>query len=161
GPFATGYDAWGHYAEGHFALSNIWAPHMLGNRGDESTLLRSFFGLGELYAPPVLAAALWGAVVLLRAGGERPRLRPLGLVVTVVRELCVASLPFRSETYLVPMLPFVVLLGAGGVVDAADRLRASRGGVIAAAGAILLLGFSLRGGVAPLGAAEEEAIARR
>lgn len=159
-PSATGYVLWGHEVEGQFSLRNIFAPVMIGNRGDESLMLHSFFGLGDMYQPPVIAAAVWGGIVLIRAGGVRRMLGILSVTVVLAQDLFLACYAFRSELYLVPALPLVVVLAAAGVVDAASRLRAGWGGPLAVAAAALLLAVAVRGGVAPRDPSELEAIAR-
>jgi hypothetical protein len=160
GALSTGYAAWGHQVEGQFSLRNILFPVMIGNRGDESLMLRSVFGLGELHGPALLLAAAWGLVVLWRAGGTARRLALLALVTVAAQDLFLACYAFRSESYLVPALPLMVVVAATGAVDLARRVAAGRGAPLAVAGAAIVLALGLRTGIAPRGPSEQEAIAR-
>lgn len=154
-PLASGYGVWSEELPGSFALGNILAPALIGNRGDESIMLRSFLGLGSMYPPPVLALAVWGVLALWRSGGTRRAFAGLAVLAVAAQDLLLACYAFRSEAYLVPALPLQLLAAAAGLDDLARRLpRGGAGWALAGAGAWLLASLLVPG---PADRAAEEA----
>ena len=162
GPLATGYALWGHHVEGQFSPRNILFPVMIGNRGDESLMLRSLAGFGELQQVEVTLASLWGCWFLLRRAAPGSPARRLGwLVLTTVacQDLFLACYAFRSESYLVPAQPLVAVVAAVGAADLLRRAWPRSGGLLVALAAAALLGGSLAD-PGPPDEAERQAIER-
>ncbi len=154
----TGYALWGWDVEGQFGWRNILAAPSTGQVGGDHVLLSAAAGLGQLQNPVVVVAAVAGLLLCWRDGSARPRARLLaGLAVLAVGAtyLFHAGYAFRSESYLVPTLPFTVVLAACG----AGRLAGPRWQRSLPVLAAILLAISVAQAAGPT-AAETESIQR-
>jgi 4-amino-4-deoxy-L-arabinose transferase-like glycosyltransferase len=155
GAFVTGYDLWGWDVSGQLSWNHVFNPTRGPTHAGDALLLRSFAGLSGLQSVPAVLAAFVGLWACWRAtkGQAKTRLLAGACVATVFLQYALlAGYAFRSDSYLVPIIPLMAVLGGIGAV----RLLPSARAWIAPVGAGVLLAVSLWQASGPSGADVQE-----
>jgi 4-amino-4-deoxy-L-arabinose transferase-like glycosyltransferase len=142
GPLLTGYDAWGWDVSGQLSWKNFFNPTRTPSHAGDALLLRAFAGLSGLQSVPAVLAAFVGLWACWRPQPRSPRARMLAgsaSLAILLSYALLAGYAFRSDTYLVPIIPLMAVLGGVG----ATWLLPARLAWMAPVGAAFLLATSL------------------
>jgi len=118
-PLTTGYMVWGFSMGEQFSLNHNSDPPYRKFNSFNCQLLRSAFGLGEIYPFPVALAALAGGVFAWRLRAIKPCLWRLSIATALLILLLYAFLSlyfFRTPLYTIITTPFVVIMASSAVV---------------------------------------------
>lgn len=160
GAFVTGYDRWGWDVGGKFSWEYVLNPTREPTHAGGSLLLRAFAGLSGLQSVPAVLAAFLGLWACWRGGPgvARARLLAGACIATIfLNYALLAGYEFRSDSYLVPIIPLMAVLGGVGAV----RLLPGTRVWLAPIGGILLLCYSLWQAPGASGADAQEAMRYR